>query len=179
MRAQRKICKWVLGSYCVYLMGCNAGFLSNIANPTFGPNLTFFTWKMRPGMSKWIGSLNGPLYEYLIPSHHRRPSPPPPRATTTTSAAYMRQWTGSVLLRKFLVAKPWTNLSEIGIKIQNFLFMKMYLKMKTSAKKAISLPRGDELMKQSLHYRTRLRSEGNKCPSCVWKWSRKLWTRER
>ena len=60
--------------------------------------------------------------------HHVNSSPP--------SAAYMYQWTGSSLVQvawtnpgRLSIKLLGTNLSEIQIKIQNFSFMKMHLKI--------------------------------------------------
>ena len=72
------------------------------------------------------------------------------------SAAYMRQWTGSALIKVmawrqtgdnaalFLIGPLRTNFSEIWIKLQNVSFKKMHLKM-SSPEWGPSCSRGDEL----------------------------------
>ena len=86
------------------------------------------------------------------------------------SAAYMRQWIGSAMFQIMAcrlfgaksLSKPmlgycqldefgplWTNFSEILIKMQNFSFTKMHLKI-LSAKWRPFCPGGDELTKFSM-----------------------------
>ena len=40
--------------------------LINMLRPTYMPNLVTLAWKMSSGMSKEVGSLNGPLCAYLL-----------------------------------------------------------------------------------------------------------------
>ena len=50
--------------------------LINIFSPTFVPNLVTLAWKMRPGMPKESGSLNGPLCAYSVRQNlHNRTRP--------------------------------------------------------------------------------------------------------
>ena len=80
-----------------------------------------------------IGPLRTNLCEMLITRPQWVNSSPP-------STAYMRQWTGSALVQTIiwtnagllLIGSLGTNFSEIWIKIQNFSFMKMHLKISSA-----------------------------------------------
>ena len=112
------------------------------------------TWRYCPKVTiTWVWTVQNFLSCCVRIRHNVCINSSPP------SAAYMRQWTGSALVQvmacrlfgAWLIGPICTNFNEVGIKIQNFSFMKMHLKM-LSAKLQPFCPRGDELMYNFLPY---------------------------